>query len=289
MSQFIPGGGGWTVVDWTAHEIEVDGASVVSGAASGLETSVAGIYIFSMTMPYTAADASSDQARVEVRDPDESQNLNGAPTAMTWDTTGVAEAGFSHANGTPGVACNFFGNVYAEAHIAFGTALASTMYVWLRRNTGGVYADLPSRAILLTDPVSGLGSVSVGAEVNVQPGDTIEVWTQQLTGGEVIVGDAGWSNFRCTRLDVPTTTARCYVVDPTGTALPVAGQVFAGAWKDTLVLVGVTPLAAGSKIVTEVSTTWPNGVEVNGLAHGEITWVAPPSAWNPVSGSPPAH
>lgn len=281
MSQSVPASVE-TAVDWCCHEIEANGASLVTDAVAYLEAGVAGVYDFTATVPYTSGTLPRPLA-IAV-EPDDTVPLNGTAVAIPWLSTSHLDSGLDHPFGSPAsISSSYvYGHALLSAEVALsGGAAGDAVYVWLRRNAGGSYTDLPARAVA-TFGAAGVASVSLSAVTNIQAGDTYEVWAEDASGAPVgtVVADAAWSNFRVEIINPPSVTAYAKVYDASGALQRLAGSSVSRSDNDTLVLAGLAAFEAEGRLVVTVQHYWPGGISIYDDAHAEMHWIGPAVEWD---------
>lgn len=286
MSQSIPASVE-TGVDWCCPEIEANGASLVADTVPHLEAGVAGVYDFTATVPFSTGTLPHPTAAVVL--PDDTVTLNGTAVAVPWLSTNYLDSGLDHLVGSPAQIISYYqyGQAVVSAELALtGGAAGDAVYVWLRRYAGGVYTDLPARAVAIFG-AAGVASVSLSAQTNIQANDILEVWAEDASGAPVgtVVADPDWSNFRVEIVDPPTISAYAKVYDASGALQRTASLVTSEAAQGTIVLTGLAAFEAEGRLVVSLSHLWPGGVTVWDDAHAEMHWIGPAVEWaGPCSG-----
>ncbi len=282
MGQFIDTGIE-TVVDWCCHEIEENGASVVDGDNSKLVAGVAGLYRFSVTLPFNTYGT----GLAEVQDPDDTVQLNSTAVAVPWNTAGSMSSpdfeSFTWANGDTALVSQYYGDALLQATIAMeGGAAGDSVAVWFEIGGSAVSA----RAIVTFD-AAGSGSATLVYVGNVTQGSTLELWRADHSGAPsgTVVANATYSNMSARRLVGPYTYARvdAFASDGSYTTSPVAPASYAESrdYSSTLVLTGIVPLEAEGYLQTRVYTDYPSGATLHDYSHGELNWLGPLAEWDP--------
>ncbi len=282
MGQFIDTGIE-TVVDWCCHEIEVNGAAVVGGDNSKLVAGVAGLYRFSVTLPFTTYGS----GLAEVQDPDDTVQLNSTAVAVPWNSSGSMSnpdfESFTWATGDTALVSQYYGDAVIQATLAMeGGAAGDSVVVWFEINGNPVSA----RAVVTFD-AAGSGSATLVYVGNVNVGETIEVWCEDHSGAPsgTVVANATYSNMSARRLVGPYSYARvdAFAGDGSYSTSPVAPASYSHThdYSGTFVLTGIVPLEAEGYLQTRFYTEHPGGISLHDYSHGELNWLGPLAEWDP--------